>query len=326
MLRFLKDWILAVAIIVGASAYFCYAHSSVFDPVRPYAADVVAYVQPILLFMMLFLSFCKVNPHDLHFTRWHLWLLLFQSGVFILLGVALWCMPFVSPSVSVLVQSAMLCLICPTATAAAVVTDRLGGNVPSIVTYTMLINIANAVVIPLIAPVVRAATEQYSFLTMSWMILSRVLPMLVLPLFLAWFVRYAMPRIHAMLLRPRNLAFYLWCVSLSLAIAVSTRSLVRSEHGMHIALLIAAVSFVCCLLQFMLGKIMGHRYASTRHFDDEQTSVTALTAGQALGQKNTIFIIWVAYSFFDPLTSLAGGFYSIWHNIYNSWQMAHHKQ
>lgn len=46
-----------------------------------------------------------------------------------------------------------------------------------------------------------------------------------------------------------------------------------------------------------------------------------ITAGQSLGQKNTVFGIWMGYTFLDPVTSLAGGFYSIWHNCFNTWQL-----
>ena len=46
-----------------------------------------------------------------------------------------------------------------------------------------------------------------------------------------------------------------------------------------------------------------------------------VSAGQALGQKNTVFAIWLGYTFFTPVVSVAGGFYSIWHNCYNSWQL-----
>ncbi|MCR5570780.1 MAG: transporter, partial [Bacteroidales bacterium] len=46
-----------------------------------------------------------------------------------------------------------------------------------------------------------------------------------------------------------------------------------------------------------------------------------ISAGQALGQKNTVFEIWMGYTFMDPVTSVAGGFYSIWHNCFNTWQL-----
>lgn len=40
-----------------------------------------------------------------------------------------------------------------------------------------------------------------------------------------------------------------------------------------------------------------------------------------MGQKNTVFAIWMGLMFLDPVTSVTGGFYSIWHNIVNSWQL-----
>lgn len=44
-------------------------------------------------------------------------------------------------------------------------------------------------------------------------------------------------------------------------------------------------------------------------------------AGQAMGQKNTIFLIWMALTFMTPETAIVGGLYSVWHNLYNSWQL-----
>ena len=70
---------------------------------------------------------------------------------------------------------------------------------------------------------------------------------------------------------------------------------------------VACIAF--CVLQFAVGKYVGARYGDK------------ITAGQALGQKNTVLIIWISYTFFTPITSIAGGFYSVWHNLINSWQL-----
>ena len=85
-------------------------------------------------------------------------------------------------------------------------------------------------------------------------------------------------------------------------------------------LLIALVSLVCCALQFALGHKVGSLYGHLPGHQDER-----ITAGQALGQKNTVFAIWMGYTFLTPETSIVGGFYSIWHNIYNSWQIHRHE-
>ena len=49
--------------------------------------------------------------------------------------------------------------------------------------------------------------------------------------------------------------------------------------------------------------------------------IRKITSGQSLGQKNTVFAIWLGYTFMTPETAIVGGLYSIWHNIYNSWQL-----
>lgn len=62
-------------------------------------------------------------------------------------------------------------------------------------------------------------------------------------------------------------------------------------------------------MQFWLGKKIGGHYGFR------------LEGGQALGQKNTIFAIWLGYTFLSPISATAGGFYSIWHNLVNTYQL-----
>ena len=69
--------------------------------------------------LMLFLQFTKVSPHDLKFRRWHLWLLLFQTFFFVALALIATLIPH--GSLRILVECAMLCIICPTAAAAGVI-------------------------------------------------------------------------------------------------------------------------------------------------------------------------------------------------------------
>ena len=80
--------------------------------------------------------------------------------------------------------------------------------------------------------------------------------------------------------------------------------------------LIAMVSLLCCAAQFALGRMVGSWYGQKTRRHDKR-----ITAGQALGQKNTVFAIWMGYTFMTPETSIVGGFYSIWHNLYNSFQL-----
>ncbi len=340
----IKEWMLPIAMVTGASIYLIYHALPLLHPAGPFLSDAVSVIQPLLIFSMLFLTFCRIEPKDLKPHRWHWWLLLIQGGLFTLLGLIaaglLRWMPGDAHDSVVLVESAMLCLICPTATAAAVVTRKLGGDVAGITTYTVLINLLTALIVPLIVPMIRPIAG-FSFWQAFSMIVAKIFPLLILPCIAAWLVRYLFPKLHKSLLGFPDLAFYIWAVALTLAIAVTTRSIVKSEMSVGLLLLMALISLVCCVFQFAMGRFVGSRYkpggrsraSSARTGDCEELTgnakaalergrkIRTVTAGQSLGQKNTVFAIWMGYTFMTPETAIVGGLYSIWHNLYNSRQL-----
>ena len=156
-LKFLKDWALIIGMIVGASLYLIYHAIPALHPAGPVLERIVKEVQPMLLFAMLFLSFCKIEPSQMRPHKWMLWLLLVQCGLFIGLALLLIFCPGLPMRYGI--ESAMLCIICPTATACAVVTGKLGGNMAGVVTYTVLINLAVAVLVPLVVPLIHPMEE-----------------------------------------------------------------------------------------------------------------------------------------------------------------------
>lgn len=84
-----KDWTLPLAIIAGVMSYFLYTAIPVLAPYKALTLDTIGIVQPTLLFAMLFVALCKVEPSQLRPHRWHLWLLLIQGGLFIFLALIL---------------------------------------------------------------------------------------------------------------------------------------------------------------------------------------------------------------------------------------------
>lgn len=306
LIKFLKDWTLPVSMIFGGVSYLILAHIPYINPWKPIMNQTVSIVQPLLLFCMLFLTFCRVKPQDLKFRMWHIWILLFQCGLFALLT---WILIHMSDSHwQVVIEAGMICMICPTATAAAVVTSKLGGDAGSLTTYTILINFMVAILVPAVVPLIHPNPD-LTFWRSFLMIISRVFPLLFCPFLLAMLVRCISPRILEWFTKKKDAPFYLWAVSLSLAIAVTTKIIVHSDCPIFYQAGIAIISLVACILQFSVGRYTGGRY------DDK------ISAAQATGQKNTVFAIWMGYTFMTPITSLAGGFYSIWHNVYNSYQL-----
>ena len=299
---------LPIAMLMGVASYFLYVNIPVLDGTHEAVNRAISYVQPALLFCMLFVSFCRMSIKELKPRAWMLELLAIQVVSFVVMGLLIVWMPDVTGRV--VIESAMICMICPTATAAAVVTTRLHGNANVVVSYTCLINMAVSLIVPAMVPFLHeSATSGMTFELSFLLILAKVFPLLIMPLIVAWFVRHLFPKFHAFILRQPNLAFNLWAVSLSLAIGVSVKALVHSEESVWTMVGIAVASFICCLLQFGIGRLIGRRHGEP------------VASTQALGQKNTVFAIWMGYTFLDPVTALAGGFYSIWHNVVNSWQL-----
>lgn len=306
IIGFVKNWTLPVAMLTGVLAYFAYAAIPALDGTHAFASQLVGYLQPLLLFCMLFIAFCKVRPSELRPQWWHLWLALIQLGLFSALAAFLWQFP-ASPS-RLVIEGAMLALVCPTATAASVVTLKLGGSAAAITSYTLFINLAVAVVAPLMLPLAHPQAG-ISFWPAFLSIIGKVFPLLMFPLLMAWLVRYTLPRFHQVCLQTKDLAFYLWAIALALAIAVTCKALAHShESWVHVGG-IALATLVCCLFQFAVGKWIGGKYGYR------------IEGGQSLGQKNTVFVIWLGYTFLSPISAVAGGFYSVWHNVINSYQL-----
>lgn len=302
LITFLKNWTLPIAMLTGVLIYLAFAHIAFLAPTKPVVHRIDAFLTPALIFMQLLLTFCKVNPRDFSFRPWHFILLAFQLVCSILIYILL------RPFDEIVAQGAMVCLICPTATAAAVITDKLGGNAGSLVTYTFLVNILAAIFVPIFFPIVNP-TADASFLHSFLLILSKVFPLLICPFLLAQILRYFLPKAHGWLRSHASAAFYIWAVALAMVMGKTAKSVCDHNGSSAILFTLAMVSLVVCSMQFALGKAVGTRYNDR------------ISGGQALGQKNTVLAIWMSYTYLLPVTSVAPGAYVLWQNIINSYQL-----
>ncbi len=303
---FLKDWMLPIAMTAGAAIYLILHFVPSFSE-DAYMA-VSRKLQPVLISIMLFLQLNVVAPSDLKFHKWHFELIAVQAVLFAAFAFIATGLP--DGGGRILTECAMLCFICPTAAAAGVITSKIGGSLPGIMTYTVLADLLASILIPLMIPLVHPTVE-VGFFSYFFAIIRRVFSILVLPCLLAWFIRYFFPGLQRWLARYAGWAFYVWGLGLVLAISLATGALVTSGIGFAVVLGIAAVSLVCCLFQFWMGRRVARHYGR----------VESITAGQALGQKNTGFIIWLGFNYMTPVTSVAGGLYAIWHNLVNSYEL-----
>lgn len=288
MLQLLKDWTLPIAMLVGAALY-------------PLIIN-LSFLTPYLIFVMLLLTFCKVSPHDLKPKPLHLWLLLIQ----IFGAIAVYLLLFQWNKI--VAEGVMVCIICPTATAAAVITQKLGGSAASLTTYTLMANIGVAIAVPVLFPLIEVRAD-IAFCDAFFIILSKIFPLLICPFLVAWLLGKFLPKVHRKLLSYHELAFYLWGISLTIVTAQTLFSLINDPADGLTEILIAVGALVACCLQFFLGKTLGSVYNDR------------ISGGQALGQKNTILAIWMAHTYLNPLSSIGPGSYVLWQNIINSYQL-----
>ena len=301
-----KSWMLPIAMSAGVLVYLLLHFVPGFD--ESGYLGVARWLQPVLIGIMLFLQINVIAPSDLSFHRWHFLLLAVQAVLFAAFAFLASCIG--DGLVRILVECAMLCFICPTAAAAGVITSRIGGSLPGVMTYTVLSDTLAAVLIPFMVPMVHPAAD-ISFFVAFWAVIRKVFSILILPTLLAWFIRFCFPALQKKLASYVGWAFYVWAAGLVLAISLACSALVESGIGFFETCLIGLVSLVCCISQFALGRRVAKGYGR----------VESITAGQSLGQKNTGFIIWLGLSYMTPVTSVAGGLYAIWHNLVNSYEL-----
>ena len=308
--RIFKDWMLPIAIVTGISLYLFYHFTPALKPYGAVLHKAASEGQRLIIGLLLFFQFVQISPHDLRPHKWHLGALLFQIlGFLLFAGLAA-----LTPARAgrILLECAMICLICPTAAAAGVITKKLDGNLAATVTYIVLANLAATFLIPMVIPMVRPASD-LSFWAYVLRIAGKVFPVLILPGLLAWVIRYTTYKLQRKLMRFAPNSFYIWFFGLTLAMVLASHALFTNYPGGLALAGIILVSMGTCALQFFAGRRIG------------KGRTDSITAGQALGQKNTGFLIWLGYNYLDPLTSVAGGLYAIWQNLFNSWELYEHE-
>ena len=78
IVRFIKDWTLPVSMGIGAAAYLLFAFMPQLDAAGTQMAPFFAAILPLFMFLVLFVTFCKVDFRKLHPVAWHAWVALFQ--------------------------------------------------------------------------------------------------------------------------------------------------------------------------------------------------------------------------------------------------------
>lgn len=306
ILDFLKKWTLPSGLVIGATVYLLFSRIAPLQPIGDAVGPLLVKLLPVLIFVMLYITFCKIQTGDLRPRTWHF---ILQAIRILLSGLlVLSILHTTNPMTKLVLEGAFVCVICPTAAAAPVITERLGGSIASLTIYTILANVVTSIIIPLFFPMVEKSTE-ITFLTAFNLILRRITFVLIIPLCLAMLTRKFLPNVATRIKETKNLAFYIWGFNLSIIMGLTIRNILSTQiYGTVLALLLL-LPLVISILLFSIGKAVGYRYGDS------------ISAGQALGQKNTVVGIWLTIAFLNPIASIAPCAYVVWQNLINAWQL-----
>lgn len=278
----MKSLVLVIAIVAGS--------------LLPIMAEGAVVIRGFIM-TMLFFSFLNVELRRKNFPPSILGVLLAN----LLIGLGAF---FIARTISpVLGMAAFITGITPTATATPVIVSFLNRKAEYAIGAVILTNVVIALVLPLALPLVMGEDLQMST---AGMLISVGITILG-PLVAALIVR-RIGSVLRFLNKCRGISFYLWALCIFFACSRSSKFVLEQDVPLATLLQIAACSLVVCIISFSVGYLIGGKDHN-------------LEASQSLGQKNTIFSMWVALNFISPLVALAPIFYLIFHNVYNSWQI-----
>ncbi len=306
LIAFFKQWSLPLSLLIGVIGYLLFAYVPLLQPIGEVVGPLLESLIPVVLFVLLYVTFCKIQIKEMRPRAWHFWL---QTIRVLLSAFFVWLITLTSdPNLRLVLEGMFVCVICPTAAAAPVVTEKLGGSIGSLTVYAIIANVVTSIIIPLFFPMVEKSSD-ISFATASLMVLRNVTTVLVIPLVLALVSRRVIPRVTDRIKEFRNLGFYLWCFNLTIITGITMRNILHASlSGTVLAFLLILPLFIA-LLQFIIGKLVGRYYGDS------------ISAGQALGQKNTVVGIWLTLTFLNPLAAVAPGAYVLWQNMVNALQL-----
>ena len=305
--KFFREFALPCSLVLGAVVYLIFANVPFLESFGEAVGPHLVSLMPVVLFCLLYVTFCKIEIKEMKPKTWHFVLQLIRTSLAALMVLAIYLFGS-NYDTKLVLEGAFICFICPTAAAVAVVTEKLGGSIGSLTTYTVIANVFTMIIIPTLFPMVEKGAD-VSFLYMSMMVFRNVTTVLVVPLILALLSRRFLPKFVAQVKSVKDLGFYMWCFNLTILMGETLRNILHATVSGWILALLLIVPLLVCLIQFCIGKAVG------RHYGD------SISAGQALGQKNTIVGIWLTLTFLNPLAAVAPGAYVVWQNLVNGWQL-----
>lgn len=265
-------------------------------------------IAPFLVFAMLLLNFTAVDIRKLKMSVLDVWLMLFQ----IVVSIGMYYLLISLGANEIVAQGVLVGIICPVAASVVVIACILGANRETVTAYTIIGNLMVAIVAPIFFSFT-GTHKDMMFWTSFILILKRVGTIIGLPFLIALFLQIFLPKVNDRIKEYKGITFYLWALALLVTLGQTIDFIfLYGKENISSILWLGTFSIVFCAIQFGFGKWLGNKYGDK------------IAGGQLLGQKNTAMGIWIANTYFSPLASVYPALYSIWQNLFNSWQMWKH--
>ena len=253
------------------------------------------------LCVMIFINVLQIRTADLKPRKEH-WILLAAN-------IAMGVLPFyllkhLYPGSIVPAEAAFFTGIAPTAAASAVIVSLLGGNVGFAVTAFVISNTGISAALLLLLPLV---TGHITF-SFFGQVLQSLITVIVIPLAAARFTVRFFPGIMKYIGKLKMVSLSLWSLSLFIMAGIARSYFENSSAAAGMIWVTGVVALVICAANFAGGYLISKRF--TRE------------CSQMLGQKNTTFALYLALQYASAEAVLATVFYVLYHNLWNSIQLA----
>lgn len=198
--------------------------------------------------------------------------------------------------------------IAPTAAGAPVMATFLKTRVEFVTASVILTTPVIAIVLPFLLPLFIEVDQPINTMEVLVPTAQLVFIPLIFSQAIRRYVRPLMPYFQQFQMLP----FYLFVFNIYLA-ASKASHFIRFEAQVSWTYLLS-IALGASLSGLILFKV-GEWFIGKQQFSVE--------SGLALGRKNTMFALWVALSFINPLVGLGPIFYILFQNTYNSIQLYH---
>lgn len=291
-----RQYVLPIAIILGLLLHdYCAAFSV---------------VVPYFIFSILLLTFSAVDIRKLRFKPLFIWIILFQ----VVVSLGAYALLRALNVSEIIAEGVLIGVLCPVAASVAVVSTMLGADRNTVTSYTVIGNLLVSVIAPVYFSFI-GVNQDMPFLSSFLQILRRIGVVIGLPFFVALTLQSCWPKANKTLSHYKGLAFYFWAAALFLTLGQTIDFIFLHGKGNWNSILWLGISaLLFCIVQFGLGKWIGHKYGDT------------IAGGQLLGQKNSAMGIWIANHYLHPLASVYLACYSVLQNLFNSWQIWHYNK